>query len=481
MKLYTVLESLQTALPDCEITGVTDDTRKVREGMIFVCIKGSSFDGHTQAEAMLAKGAVLVITERDLGLGDRQRIVSDSRKVYGDLCAAWYGHPERKLRLIGVTGTNGKTTVSTLIWQMLRQAGKKAGLIGTVQYAIEDTVLPSVNTTPLTDSFFSLLAQMAEAGCEFAVMEVSSFGLEQHRIGPAWFETAVFLNLTQDHLDVHGTMEQYYQAKKLLFSRCDSAWIDSGDAYGRRLLQEISCPKMTFAVAENADSAADYLVTDRQLRSDKTLFTLQTPEGELVIPMRMTGQFNISNAAAAIAVCRQLGIPMETMLSMLREYPGVRGRCELIPTGRDFTVICDYAHTPDALEKILQSMKQCTRGRLIALFGCGGNRDRTKRPKMAAAAARYADHLIITSDNPRDEDPDAIIAEILTGLADTAVSYDTEPDRQKAIAHAVAMAQAGDVIVLAGKGHEDYQIIAGGVHLHMDERELVQQALAQCR
>lgn len=479
MTLYRVLESLNTALPDCEITGVTDDTRKVREGMIFVCIKGSSFDGHTQAEAMLAKGAVLVIAERDLGLGDRQLLVANSRKVYGDLCAAWYGHPERKLRLIGVTGTNGKTTVSTLIWQMLRQAGKEAGLIGTVEYVIGDRVLPSVNTTPLTDAFFSLLAQMAEAGCEFAVMEVSSFGLEQHRIGPAWFEAAVFLNLTQDHLDVHGTMEQYYQAKKLLFSRCDTAWIDMGDAYGRRLKTEISCKTNTFAVAEHAAVSADYLVTHTQLFSDKTIFTLRTPQETLEIPMRMAGQFNIGNAAAAIAVCQQLGIPMETILSMLREYPGVRGRCERIPTGRDFTVICDYAHTPDALEKILRSMKQCTSGRLIALFGCGGNRDRTKRPKMAAAAARYADHLIITSDNPRDEDPEAIIAEILTGLADQHITYDTEPDRQKAIAHAVAIAQKGDVIVLAGKGHEDYQIVAGGVHLHMDERELVQQALAQ--
>lgn len=480
MRLYTLLEDLSTALPDCEITGVTDDTRKITEGMVFVCVRGSRFDGHDAAAEMLEKGAAAVIAERDLGLGDRQILVKNSRQTYGALCAAWYGHPERRLRLIGVTGTNGKTTVTTLIQKLLQAAGHKVGLIGTVQYEIGDEIISSVNTTPLTDAYFAILAKMEAAGCTFVVMEVSSFGLEQHRIGPSRFEAAVFLNLTQDHLDVHGSMECYYQAKKMLFSRCDYALVNVDDAYGRRLLDEIRCPKEGFGIGQNAEAhGAAYCVTDSSIGGNGTTFTLCAQHEKTVVSMGMMGRFNIANAAAAMIVCRRLGIAEDVMLTMLRGYTGVRGRCEVIPTGRDFTVICDYAHTPDALEKILSAMGECTDGRLIALFGCGGNRDHTKRPLMAEAAAKFADVLVITSDNPRDENPDAIIAEILTGLKNTETEYYTEPDRAEAIALAVSMAQAGDVIVLAGKGHEDYQIIAGGVKLHMDERELVAQALAR--
>ncbi len=475
MKLYTLLEGLQTSLPDSEISGVSDDTRKITEGMVFVCVKGSRFDGHDAAAEMLAKGAVAVIAERDLGLGARQILVQNSRKTYGDLCAAWYGHPERKMRLIGITGTNGKTTVTTLIQKMLQQAGRTVGLIGTVQYEIGDTVIPSVNTTPLTDAYFSILAKMAAAGCTDVVMEVSSFGLEQYRIGPSHFAAAAFLNLTQDHLDVHGSMENYYLAKKMLFDCCDYALINTDDAYGRRLLSEITCEKQSFGmVAQDAV----YCVQDVQISGNGTAFTLAA-EGETTrISTRMMGRFNVSNAAAAAIICRKLGVADADILAMLQDYAGVRGRCELIPTNRDFSVICDYAHTPDAVEKVLSAMKECTAGRLIALFGCGGNRDRTKRPLMAAAAAKFADVLIVTSDNPRDEAPDAIIAEIVTGLADADVEYHTVTDRAEAICFAVHMAQAGDMIVLAGKGHEDYQIIAGGVKLHMDERELVADALA---
>ncbi len=479
MKLYTLLEGLETSLPDSEITGVSDDTRKIGEGMVFVCIKGSRFDGHDAAKEMLAKGAAAVIAERDLGLGARQILVSNSRRTYGDLCAAWHGHPERKMRLIGITGTNGKTTVTTLIQKMLQQAGRKVGLIGTVQYEIGDEVIPSVNTTPLTDAYFSILAKMAAAGCTDVVMEVSSFGLEQYRIGPSHFTAAAFLNLTQDHLDVHGSMENYYLAKKMLFDCCDYALINTDDAYGRRLLSEISCEKQGFGMAEEALAQdAAYCVEDIQISSNGTAFTLASANAQTRITTRMMGRFNVSNAAAAVILCRKLGIADADILAMLHSYAGVRGRCELIPTNRDFAVICDYAHTPDAVEKVLSAMKECTAGRLIALFGCGGNRDRTKRPLMAAAAAKFADVLIVTSDNPRDEEPDAIIAEIVTGLADTDVEYHTVTDRAEAIRFAVHMARAGDMIVLAGKGHEDYQMIAGGVKLHMDERELVADALA---
>lgn len=476
MKLYTLLETLQTPLADREIRGVTDNTCKLEQDMIFVCIRGAKFDGHDAAEAMLEKGAVLVIAERDLGLGDRQIVVRNTRAVYGDLCAAWYGHPERKMRFIGITGTNGKTTTATLIKEMLKKAGKKVGLIGTVQYEIGDRILPSPNTTPLTDAYFSLLHDMAEAGVEVVVMEVSSFGLEQHRIGPTHFETAVFTNLTQDHLDVHGTMENYYLAKRMLFNICDTAVICGNDDYGRRLYSEISCEKYTYGIRQKPEDAFDIMADGISLSTEGTAFTLHLHGETMPLSMRMTGMFNVSNAVAALAVGKKTGIPMNVMTELLLDYTGVRGRCEVIPTALDFTVICDYAHTPDALEKTLASLRECTVGRLIAVFGCGGNRDAAKRPKMAQAAAEYADFVMVTSDNPRDEDPLAIIQDILAGLKDCDVPYQTEPDRAEAIYLAMRQAKTGDVVVLAGKGHEDYQIIAGGVHLHMDERELVADA-----
>ena len=476
MRLYEILEGLSTKLPDCEITGVCNHTDKLQPGMIFICIKGLRFDSHALAEQALEQGAVLVVVERDMGLGDRQIIVEDTYKARGDLFAAWYGHPERELRLIGVTGTNGKTTTSTLIRELLTRAGRKVGLIGTVQIEIGDEILPSSATTPDPDLFFSLLRRMADAGCQDAVMEVSSFGLDQQRIGPAHFAAAVFTNLTQDHLDIHGTMENYYQAKKLLFERCDFAMINGNDAYGRRLFDEIGCEKATYGIAENGLPEFDAMASEIALSTDGTKFLLKLFAIIMPLSMRMTGLFNVSNAVAALAVGKRLGVPVSVMKDLLLDYAGVRGRCEIIPTALDFTVVCDYAHTPDAVEKILQSLRACTVGRLICLFGCGGNRDAAKRPKMAKAAAKYADLLIVTSDNPRDEDPLAIIDDILAGLTDTDVPYQTEPDRAEAIYLAMKQAKTGDVVVLCGKGHEDYQIIADNVHLHMDERELVADA-----
>jgi len=473
MKLYTILENLSTPLPDLEITGVTDNTKNVQQNSIFVCVAGKNFDGHTAAKEMLDNGAALVICSHDLGLGERQIIVENPRKTYGDLCAAWYRHPEREMQIIGVTGTNGKTTTATLLKEMLKRAGHKVGLIGTVQYEIGDEVLPSPNTTPLTDNYFSLLRKMADAGCDTVVMEVSSFGLEQHRIGPTHFKAAVFTNLTQDHLDIHGTMENYYLAKRMLFDICDYAVVNLNDAYGKRLFSEITCEKSGYGIRQVPEDHFDAMASDIALSTEETKFALHLHGKDLQIAMRMTGMFNVANAVAALAVGEKIGIPFPVMTELLLDYPGVRGRCEIIPTALDFTVICDYAHTPDAVEKTLQSLRECTVGRLIAVFGCGGNRDAAKRPKMAKAAANIADYLVITSDNPRDEDPQSIIDQIVVGLEDCTVPYETEIDRAEAIYKAMALAKTGDVVVLAGKGHEDYQIIAGGVHLHMDERELV--------
>lgn len=474
MRLYELLDGkASTGLENIEIKGLTDDTRKVKEGFLFVCVKGGNFDGHSAAADMLEKGAAAVIAERDLDLGNKQIIVQNSREFYGQLCAAWFGHPEKKMRFIGVTGTNGKTTITNVIKKLLTEKGHKVGLIGTIQNEIGDSVIHTDNTTPMVYDLMQLYARMAEEGCDYVVMEVSSFGLVQYRIGPTYFETAIFTNLTQDHLDYHGNMENYYQAKRMLFDRCGYAVVNIDDEYGKRLYSEITCEKSSYSCCGRGDFYADAI----KLRADGTSFWLCCGEKSYQLNLLMTGTFNVANVTAAVVACLRAGLPMEEMIAVLEKYTGVRGRCEIIPTGRDFTVICDYAHTPDAVENILSSVKEYTTGRLMCLFGCGGNRDRTKRPKMAAAAAKYADLLIVTSDNPRDEDPEEIIAEILTGLEGTNVPYEVVVDRKAAILKGMQLAKKGDVLVLAGKGHEDYQILAGGKHIHMDEREIVKECL----
>lgn len=474
MKLCDLIENnAVTAIGDTEISSVTDDTRKVTEGSLFVCVKGGSFDGHTAAKEMLEKGAAAVVCERDLGLGDRQIITENSRKLYGQICSAWFGHPERKMKMIGVTGTNGKTTITNVIKHILMKNGHKTGLVGTIQNEIGDEILHTDNTTPMAYDFMGLLAKMADAGCEYVVMEVSSFGLCQYRIGSSYFDVAVFTNLTQDHLDYHKDMEDYYQAKKMLFDICDCAVINADDDYGRRLFGEVSCKKLGFSVKENADFYADGI----KIKSTGSSFWFCNGDKSHLIKTRMPGLFNVSNITAAIAACLEAGLTIENIIPAVEEYNGVKGRCEVIPTGRDFTVICDYAHTPDAVENILRSVKEYTENDLICLFGCGGNRDAAKRPKMAKAAAKYADKLIVTSDNPRNEEPEAIINDILAGLEGTDVNYDVVVDRKEAIFHALKIAEKGDIIVLAGKGHEDYQILAGNEHIHFDEREVVADGL----
>lgn len=474
MKLYKLIENIaETNLPDMEISSVTDNTKKVQKDSIFVCVKGGSFDGHDAAKEMLEKGAAVVITERDLGLGDKQIITDNSRKFYGKLCAAWFDHPEKKIKIIGVTGTNGKTTITNVIKNILMSYGIKTGLIGTIRNEIGNEPVHTDNTTPMAFDYMQLLDKMVKADCKYAVMEVSSFGLVQNRIGPTHFDIGVFTNLTQDHLDYHKTMENYYQAKKMMFDECDFALVNIDDDYGKRLLSEICCPKASYGSSQEADYYSDAA----KIKADGTSFWYCFDGKSKLVNMKMTGMFNVSNVTAAITVCMKAGIPLEHILETIADYNGVKGRCEIIPTGRDFTVICDYAHTPDAIENILQSVKQYTEGRLICLFGCGGNRDAKKRPLMAKAAAKYADRLIITSDNPRDEIPESIIDDILAGLKDSKIPFDVVVDRTEAIYHSLKIARKGDIIVLAGKGHEDYQVLPDNEHIHFDEREIVSEGL----
>lgn len=459
---------------DPEITGITDFTGNVTDGNIFVCVKGGKFDGHSAAADMLSNGAAAIVCERDLGLPN-QIITENSRYFYGYLCAAMHGHPEKKMKMIGVTGTNGKTTMTTLIRDIFEAAGKKVGLIGTTGVFSGHEPIErdeSTPTTPKVGEFYAILEKMLNDGCDTVVMEVTSFALDQNRIGPAHYDYAVFTNLTQDHLDYHGTMENYYLAKRKLFDRCDHAVVDTDDSYGKRLFSEISCDKYSYGLTEGTDVYAHDITPG----DDMINFTLTMDGCDYPLSINLMGKFNAANTAAAVKIAMMSGISYETVKAALEENKGVRGRCEIIPTGRDFMIICDYAHSPDALENVLPALKEQVAGRLICLFGCGGDRDRTKRPKMAQAAEKYADYLVVTSDNPRNEDPDAIIDEIFTGLTG-AKPCDRITDRKEAIFHAVKIARKGDLILLAGKGHEDYQILAGGKHIHFDEREIAAEAL----
>ncbi|MBR4622084.1 MAG: UDP-N-acetylmuramoyl-L-alanyl-D-glutamate--2,6-diaminopimelate ligase [Ruminococcus sp.] len=476
MKLYDLIDGVTTTtLENIEITDVTSDTRKVLEpGFMFVCIKGNSFDGHDAAREMLEKGAAVIVAERDLGI-ENQIIVEDTRAAYPAFCSAYFGHPERQMKLIGVTGTNGKTTITTVIKKILDSFGEKVGLIGTCQYEVCDKILPAAWTTPEPYELFQLFRQMADAGCKYVAMEASSQGLEQKRLGPCNFAVGIFTNLTQDHLDVHGTMENYYQAKKLLFDVSAEAIINIDDFYGRRFLEEITCPSNTYS----AEKKADFFAEDILLSASGVKYVYCDGKTKHNVDFKMPGVFNVSNSLAVIACCETLGFEPGRVIRQLNQLQGVRGRAEVVPTGRDFTVICDYAHTPDALANVLSAIKDGAKGRVKCLFGCGGNRDATKRPLMAKAAAENADFLIVTSDNPRNEDPEEIISDILKGLEGCDTPYIKITDRREAINWAVKNAEKDDIIVLAGKGHEDYQILAGGVKIHFDEREVVAEALKQ--
>lgn len=472
MKLQELMKNTGAAgVPDREATGVVNDSRQVKPGDVFVCIRGAQSDGHRYAAAAAAQGAAAIVCEENVGL-ENQILVPDTHLAYSRMASNFYGNPEKKLRLVGVTGTKGKTTVTSLIKRILTQSGQKVGLIGTIQNEIGEQVIHAENTTPDAMELESLYARMVEAGCTFCVMEVSSHALDQQRIGDSHYETAVFTNLSHEHLDYHRDMEDYFEAKAKLFAICDSAVINRDDEYGRRLLGRHP-EAMTFSLEEEADLTAKEIVC----HAESVDFLLCAGGVESRVHFGMPGRFSVRNALAAAGACLQLGVSLNTIIRALSSTNGVRGRIETIPTGRDFTVITDYAHSPDSLENVLSSLKETVKGRLVALFGCGGDRDRTKRPLMAAAAARHADALIVTSDNPRTEDPQAIIDEILPGLEGFSVPYTVIVNRREAIFHAVRTAQPGDTIVLAGKGHEDYQII-GHEKFHFDEREVVAEALA---
>ncbi|MBR7132185.1 MAG: UDP-N-acetylmuramoyl-L-alanyl-D-glutamate--2,6-diaminopimelate ligase [Clostridia bacterium] len=474
MKLKNLI-SCDEKFAEIEITGITCDSRAVKSGYAFVCIKGNVSDGHDFALKAKEAGAAVIIAQYDVKI-ENQILVADSRAVYSDICAKWFGNPANSLKLIGVTGTNGKTSVTHMLKKILEKAGHKVGLIGTIQNMIADTVIAAKNTTPDAYELHSLFAQMRDEGCDYAVMEVSSHALDQCRVHNLSFEAAIFTNLTQDHLDYHITMENYLLAKKKLFSMAKLAVINADDEYSAQIAEGLDCRIATYSTGNNANYSAKAVKykpvsVDYEFVSDTQINHVKVNVG---------GNFTVYNSLSALVCAVELGFSLEESALALCELEGVKGRAEVVPTGKDFTVIIDYAHTPDGLKNILTTFRECDRNRLTVVFGCGGDRDKGKRPKMGAIATRYADFVIVTSDNPRSEVPSAIIDDILVGMDGSPTPYKVIENRIEAIKYAISTAYKDDIIVLAGKGHETYQILATGT-IHLDEREVVAEALAELK
>lgn len=475
MLLGELLHGVPEELSKLQINGITCNSKKVDKGYAFVCISGNAANGHDFAHAALSAGAAVIICEKDLGINN-QIIVTNTRITYAKMCAAWFSEPASKLRLIGVTGTNGKTSVTYMLKSILEQAGQKVGLIGTIQNLIGDEVISSKNTTPEAYELNSLFRKMVDSGCRFCVMEVSSHALDQYRVCELPFEIAIFTNLTQDHLDYHITMENYMEAKKKLFYMCKTAVINADDEYFGKLTEGLNCEIVTCSVGNNGTYSARAI----KYKPDSVEYELLSSGKLNHIKVMTGGAFTVYNSMLASVAALKAGIDIEDIKSAFLNMHGVKGRAESVPTGRDFSVIIDYAHTPDGLKNILATFDECEKNRLIVLFGCGGDRDKTKRPIMGNIAVRRADYVIITSDNPRTEEPMDIINDILEGTK----GYDTPvkviENRIEAIKYAISIARPNDIIVLAGKGHETYQILKEKT-IHLDEREIVSEALSEIK
>lgn len=462
------IKSLIDTRLDINIGGISYDSRKTEVGDVFVAISGYAADGHDYALAAQEKGAVCVVCEREIeGLEIPSVIVENSRAALAKMSHAFFGNPSQEFTLIGVTGTNGKTTVTYLVKEILENQGSKVGLIGTNQNMIGDSVIESKHTTPESFELARLFRKMADEGCDYVVMEVSSHSLELHRVDGCEFFIGAFTNLTQDHLDFHITMENYLNAKIKLFNMCKYGIINDDDPWGGRVAEKAGCDILTYGIVNG-----DIRATNMRTSVCGVEFECLGSQIKLGIP----GRFSIYNSLAAIAIAHKLGIGTEKISSSLAKAKGVKGRVELVPTGKDFSIIIDYAHTPDGLKNVLESVKEFTKGRLVVLFGCGGDRDSAKRPLMGKIAGELADYCIVTSDNPRSEEPASIIRDILAGLSDATAEYIVVENRRDAIEFAINHAIADDVIVLAGKGHETYQILADKT-IHFDEREIVSEIL----
>jgi UDP-N-acetylmuramoyl-L-alanyl-D-glutamate--2,6-diaminopimelate ligase len=467
-----------------EISGIACDSRSVGKGFLFVAIRGEKNDGHLFIEEAVNRGARAVICEaRDVPTQHATKIVvSGARRALAQAAATFHEHPSKSLGLVGITGTNGKTTTCHLVRNILEEAAQPAGMIGTIEYRIGNESFPAERTTPDPLLLNSLIARMKMNGCRYVVMEVSSHSLDQDRVAGLDFDVAVFTNLTRDHLDYHKTMDNYLRAKTILFeslSPCQKngfprrAVICTDQPEGRYILARTKAPVLTYGLNRRAGVTADQI----QLRENGCLFTARTPWGDLSVESSLIGRHNVYNILAAIAVGLSQNVEPETILRAVNHTPPIPGRLEFIPNRKGFSIVVDYAHTDDALTNVLTSLKEITKRRLIVVFGCGGDRDRGKREKMGAASSRLADFAVITSDNPRSEDPMEIISEIVRGFGSAEENFIVEPDRRQAIAAAISVAKEGDTVLIAGKGHETYQEFRG-YRSDFDDRKVARALVA---
>ena len=474
MKLKDLLRGIDVthwaADREMEISGVSSDTREdISRGFLFVALSGFAFDGNRFIPKAMEKGTVVVVTTKKPDLEIPYVLVENDRLALARIAANFHGHPADTMTMVGVTGTNGKTSVTWLLKQVLEKTtGAKVGLIGTTENHIGNEVLDTDRTTPESIQLHRLFARMRDAQCRYAVMEVSSHAIALHRVEGIHFAVAAFTNLTEDHLDFHNTIEDYGQTKAQLFAHCDKAVVNSDCPWGQRMVAGRNIPMIATAVDGCGDLMAKNVIYNRNGLQFTAVYGEKSVEVQVPIP----GKFTVYNVLTVLGIALQLGISLETAAEALRTVQGVKGRVEVVPTpGKDYTLLIDYAHTPDGLENVLSAVRGFCKGRLIAVLGCGGDRDRKKRPIMGQIGVRLADLAVITSDNPRTEVPSAIIDDIVAGLGD-AKNYVVVENRVEAIHYAMKIAQKDDIIVLAGKGHETYQEVMGVKH-HMDEREIV--------
>jgi UDP-N-acetylmuramoyl-L-alanyl-D-glutamate--2,6-diaminopimelate ligase len=458
-----------TAAPEVEVSSLAYRSDRVEPGALFFCVRGFTADGHDFAPDAVRRGAVALVCERPLGLGVPEVVVADVRAAMAPVAARFYGDPTAALRVVGITGTNGKTTTAFLVRALLESTGTSCGLLGTVKSVVGGREEPVERTTPEAVDLQTTFRRMLDCGDGACAMEVSSHALKLGRAEAIRWACRVFTNLTQDHLDFHPSMEDYFAAKRMLFEGPGPAAVNVDDPYGRRIAADLP-EAATFAV----ESDADFRAYDVRFDASGSSFGCRTPNGEVELRLPLPGLFNVYNALGALAAARSLGAPLDRLAAALPEAPRVPGRFEPVDAGQDFAVLVDYAHTPDSLENVLRAARELTDGTLHVVFGAGGDRDRGKRPLMGQVAARLADRVIVTSDNPRSEDPAAIVERILDG---TGPGVERELDRRAAIARAVGEARTGDVVVIAGKGHEQGQEFEGGRKEPFDDREVAAEAL----
>ncbi len=460
----TLRDLMGNGAPEIEISGLAYSSQSVTPGALFFCVPGFRVDGHDFAPDAVERGAAALVCQRPLGLGVPEIVVDDVRAAMGPAAARFYGDPTAQLELVGITGTNGKTTTAYLIRHLMEAAGRQCGLLGTVKRVVGGVEEDVVRTTPEAIDLQHTFRRMVDGGDRACAMEVSSHALELGRVAGIRFAARIFTNLTQDHLDFHETMEAYFEAKRRLFDGEGPAVVNVDDPYGRRIAAEVDC--VTFAI----EHEADYRARDVDFDLMGSRFVIDTPSGELALESPLPGLFNVLNVLGAVAAVRTLGVEEIS----LEDFGRVPGRFEPVDEGQAFGVLVDYAHTPDSLENVLRAAREVTRGRLYVVFGAGGDRDRGKRPLMGEAACRLADRVLVTSDNPRSEDPEAIIDEIMLGAGAGAVR---EVDRRRAIAMAVDEAGPGDVVVIAGKGHEQGQEFEDGRKEPFDDVTVAREAI----